>query len=444
MWRRVASAVKSGVFASVGTTPRWTCRSYAASASASASPSTSGQPGSGTGGWSLSRLLLGVGGGFGVAVGAGYLLDPDDPLYTQTVFDLSRAAIPILHLFDAETSHNLVITLAKYGLVPGDRREYSACLNTSVWGKEFKKPIGLAAGFDKNAEAMESMLGIGFGFVEVGSITPEPQDGNERPRIFRLPKEKAVINRIGCNSHGSKAVSQRIQAFRAKESKGILGINIAKNKTSLDAAEDYVEACKLLADKADYVVINVSSPNTPGLRKLQAGKELGKIVGSMKKALKEHAPGVPLVVKIAPDLSKGDKKDIANVVLRYRVDGMIVSNTTISRPDAVLDEENGNQVGGLSGKPLNEISTAMIKEMYELTGGKIPIIGCGGVSTGLDVYDKIKAGASLVQLYTGLVYEGPALIPQLKKELAELLISDGFKTVDEAVGANTRVKRRWW
>jgi len=388
---------------------------------------------------------LSVGLGGGLAVTGVYL--SDEPPYSV----VSRVSIPLLHLLDPETSHNLVIAAAKSGLVPRDGSPYSPSLETKVWGKAFTNPIGLAAGFDKNAETMESMLGIGFGFVEVGSITPEPQDGNPRPRVFRIPEEGAVINRIGCNSHGSREVSKRIQAFRdrtADTREGVLGINIAKNKTSEDAAGDYVQACRLLADKADYVVINVSSPNTPGLRNLQAGTELAKIVKRMKGALNEVAPGVPLVVKIAPDLAPEDKKQIARVVLRHKVDGMIVSNTTVSRPGSVQGRESGKEKGGLSGRPLNEASTALIREMYELTSGRVPIIGCGGVSTGLDAYNKIRAGASLVQLYTGLIYQGPALVPKLKRELSHLLERDGFESVDQAVGADTRVKKgffsRFW
>jgi dihydroorotate dehydrogenase len=382
-----------------------------------------------------------------IGVGYGYLDDDNWRL------ELIRLAMPLLRLLDPETAHSVVISLAKYGLVPHERRDplkalHEEVLRTKVWNKSFDNPVGLAAGFDKNAEAMESMLGVGFGFVEVGSITPEPQDGNARPRIFRIPEERAVINRIGCNSHGSKVVSDRIKCFRDKskegERGGVLGINIAKNKTSKDGAKDYVEACKRLADKADYIVINVSSPNTPGLRKLQAGKELSKILVHMKKTLDTFAPGVPLVVKVAPDLTLADKKQIAKVCLRHRVDGLIVSNTTISRPESVLSRASGNETGGLSGKPLCKISTELIKEMYELTGGKIPIIGCGGVSTGSDVYDKIKAGASLVQLYTALVYEGPALIPKLKRELSECLLRDGYASVEDACGADTKVKQTPW
>ena len=386
----------------------------------------------------LFRLGLGFGVGLGLAVTAVGLEDG----YTYAT--VSKLSVPLLHLLEPETSHNIVVTLAKFGLVARDYTAYSPSLRTEVWGRSFKNPIGLAAGFDKNAEAMDAMLGIGFGFVEVGSITPEPQDGNARPRVFRIPEESAVINRIGCNSHGSVVVSERIQKFREDSGSGassLLGINIAKNRTSENAAGDYARACKLLADKADYVVINVSSPNTPGLRSLQAGRELAKIVSRTKQALSEAAPGVPLVVKIAPDLGPADKKQIARVVLRHGVDGMIVSNTTVSRPEPVASHPLGGEKGGLSGKPVREASTALIREMYELTGGRVPIVGCGGVSSGLDAYEKIRAGASLVQLYTGLIYQGPVLVPRIKTELAQLLARDGFESVEEAVGADTRVKK---
>ncbi len=453
--RRAGSVVLSGARSAGGATAEELPLALSRSRTYTAEAAARG----GQGGWSLPWLLLGLAGGFGASVAGGYALDPEDPLYTQALFDATRLSIPILHLFDAETSHNMVISVAKRGLVPRDGRDYGPSLRTSLWGKAFENPIGLAAGFDKNAEAMDAMLGIGFGFVEVGSITPEPQDGNAKPRIFRVPSERAVINRIGCNSHGSEVVSERIATFRDKQrsraqaepsggrGRGIVGINIAKNKTSVDAAKDYAEACKLLADKADYVVINVSSPNTPGLRSLQAGKELAKIVASMKKALGTYAPGTPLVVKIAPDLDSGDKREIARVALRHGVDGLIVSNTTVSRPAAVLEQNHGGEKGGLSGRPVRDLSTALIKEMYELTGGKVPIIGCGGVSSGADALDKIKAGASLVQLYTGLIYEGPALVPQMKRDLADLLRAEGFQSVGDAVGASTKVKSKkggWW
>lgn len=281
----------------------------------------------------------------------------------------------------------------------------------------------------------------------LGSVTPEPQGGNPRPRIFRIREARAVINRCGCNSHGAQVISERVESYRKKHplqtpstapSGGVLGVNIAKNKTSTDAIADYLAACKALAPSADYLVLNVSSPNTPGLRNLQARAELAKMVKAIKNTLRSIAPGTPLLVKVAPDLSDLDKKDIASVAREEGVDGLIVSNTTIQRPSVVSKLPGGQEKGGLSGRPVRDMSTNLIREMYALTEGKIPIVGCGGVSSGVDAYEKVKAGASLVQLYTSFTYEGPALVPRIKRELEVLLRSDGFQSISEAVGVESK------
>ncbi|XP_065632973.1 dihydroorotate dehydrogenase (quinone), mitochondrial isoform X2 [Quercus suber] len=366
-------------------------------------------------------------------------------------------------LFDPEVAHRLAVSAAARGWIPREKRPDPSNIGLEVWGRKFSNPIGLAAGFDKNAEAVDGLLGLGFGFVEVGSVTPVPQEGNPKPCIFRLP-EGAIINRCGFNGEGIVAVAKRLGAqhakrrldetsrnsssstdeakHRGKAGPGILGVNLGKNKTSEDAAADYVQGVHTLSQYADYLVINVSSPNTPGLRMLQGRKQLEDLVKKVQAARDEMQWGKegppPLLVKIAPDLSKEDLEDIAAVALALCLDGLIISNTTVSRPDPVSENPVAREVGGLSGKPLFNLSTNVLKEMYVLTKGKIPLIGCGGVSSGGDAYQKIRAGATLVQLYTAFGYGGPALIPQIKAELAECLERDGFKSITEAVGVDCR------
>jgi dihydroorotate dehydrogenase len=348
------------------------------------------------------------------------------------------------------------IWAAKAGLFPKETRPDPTSLTTTVWGREFSNPLGIAAGFDKNAEIIDQLLGLGFGFVEIGSVTPLPQPGNPKPRCFRLPEHKAVINRYGFNSDGIDVVKERIIQFRQRQEtlqeKGqrikILGINLGKNKLSQDAVADYRAGIQAFAPLADYLVINISSPNTPGLRALQSRSELETLVTAIKKARDELswdkmvtvAGGPPpLLVKIAPDLTEDDKKDIAAVVLKLKVDGLIVSNTTVERPGPIASHRHGNEAGGLSGPPLFDASTRVLHEMYALTKGKIPIIGVGGIATGKDAYIKIRAGASLVEAYTAFSYQGPSFVPKVKRELAECLRKDGFSSVAEAVGADHRV-----
>ena len=387
----------------------------------------------------MLRALAGTATATAAAVAASTQLDVGGEAYS-TLY--STAVAPALRLLDAETAHRAGVFAAAHGLLPRAKTADDAVLRTTLFGRSVPNPVGLAAGFDKHGEAVDGLLGIGFGLVEIGSVTPKPQPGNAKPRVFRLPEDRAVINRYGFNSVGHADAAELLRARpAAAPGAGLLGVNLGKNKTSDDAAADYVAGVRALGGFADYLVVNVSSPNTPGLRSLQAGRELAKIVSRTKQALSEAAPGVPLVVKIAPDLGPADKKQIARVVLRHGVDGMIVSNTTVSRPEPVASHPLGGEKGGLSGKPVREASTALIREMYELTGGRVPIVGCGGVSSGLDAYEKIRAGASLVQLYTGLIYQGPVLVPRIKTELAQLLARDGFESVEEAVGADTRVKK---
>jgi dihydroorotate dehydrogenase len=311
-------------------------------------------------------------------------------------------------------------------------RADDAVLATTLWGRRFPNPLGIAAGFDKHAEAPDALLSLGFGSVEIGSVTPLPQPGNPRPRVFRLVEDEAVINRYGFNSDGIEAVARRLIA---RPRQGIVGVNLGKNKETEDAATDYAKGAAALSRFADYLVVNVSSPNTPGLRALQGREALDALIARVQAAM--PAPAPPLLVKIAPDMTPEDLADVAQVALARGLAGVIVSNTTITRPETLRGASRG-ETGGLSGKPLFELSTAALGAMWHLTQGKVTLIGVGGVSSGADAYAKIRAGASLVQLYTALVFHGPALIGRIKRELAELLRRDGFASVADAVGADHR------
>jgi dihydroorotate dehydrogenase len=328
-------------------------------------------------------------------------------------------------------------------MFPRETRPDPASLSVSLWGKTFSNPVGLSAGFDKDGVVVPELLDLGFGFVEVGSITPLPQPGNPKPRCFRLEQWGAVINRYGFNSCGVDAARENLVDARKRMHGGILGINLGKNKLSQDAANDYRIGVRELGPLADYLVINISSPNTPGLRALQSRSELETLV---KAVIKERnmlntPTKIPVLVKIAPDLVDADLKDIAAVALKLGVEGLIVSNTTIERPDIIANHIHARETGGLSGKPLFSKSTAVLHDMYKLTKGKIVLVGVGGISSGEDAYKKIRAGASLVEIYTAFSYDGPSLVPRVKKELAQCLARDGFKSVEEAVGADHRHRR---
>jgi dihydroorotate dehydrogenase len=352
------------------------------------------------------------------------------------VFDYYRLAGPLVRLLDPETAHSLTVALLKTGLVPPQPRFDPPSLAMTLWGRHFANPIGLAAGFDKNAEVPDAMLGQGFGFVEVGTVTPRSQPGNPRPRMFRLPEDRAVINRMGFNNQGLEATAARLGR---RQRVGIVGANLGKNKDTEDAAADYEKGAARLAPLADYLVINVSSPNTPGLRALQGRDQLESLVGRTRDALTKAMPKAapPLLLKIAPDLGWEDLGDIATVALAGALDGLIVSNTTVARPDC-LRSPFAKETGGLSGRPLFIPSTAVLKRVYELTEGKLPIIGVGGVGSGSEAYAKLRAGASLVQVYSAMVYEGTALITRIKHELVDLMTRDGFSSVAEVVGVDHR------
>lgn len=308
----------------------------------------------------------------------------------------------------------------------------------------FDHPIGLAAGFDKHGEAVKGLFRIGFSFLEVGSVTPEPQPGNPRPRVFRLEEDRGVINRYGFNSHGMKAVYDRLYRFDlggANQHKyGVLGVNLGKNKNTPEekASQDYVKGLQTFGDLAEYIVINVSSPNTPGLRRLQARDTLRNLLTPIMEERDKLMYRPPIVLKIAPDLSLSELEDICTIAKELEIDGLIVSNTTVDK--TALTSPNRDEKGGVSGRPLRDKSTRVVHHVYRLTNGSIPIIGVGGVECGLDAYEKIRAGASLIQIYTALTYHGPWVVRRIKDELALLLKRDGFKSVRDAVGAAHRVQ----
>lgn len=349
---------------------------------------------------------------------------------------------------EPERAHDLAIKLARYKLV-SPRLPFRPPatdppqLSTQVWGMKFSNPIGLAAGFDKHAEAMSGLFSIGFGFIEVGSVTPLPQPGNEKPRVFRLVEDRGIINRYGFNSVGAEEVHRRLYHYdnggRNQHHMGILGVNLGKNKHTSEenAVNDYLVGLQKLGDVAEYIVINVSSPNTPGLRALQGKERLRRLLSPILQARDELVYRPPIIVKIAPDLTDEEIEDICDVALEVRIDGIIVSNTTLDRTG--LKSEHAEEKGGLSGRPLREKSTDVLRKVYRMTDGKIPLVGVGGVECAEDAYEKIRAGASLVQLYTALTYQGPRVIPRIKKGLTELLKKDGYLSVAEAVGADHRM-----
>ncbi len=353
------------------------------------------------------------------------------------------AFAPLLRGLPPETAHTITIRALALGIAPKGGTPDDPALATEILGLRFQNPVGLAAGFDKNAEALDAMLCFGFGFVEAGTVTPKPQPGNPRPRLFRLAEDGAVINRLGFNGGGMERARVRLRKYRDRQTgasaRGIIGINIGKNRDTENAADDYALAASAFAGLADYLVLNVSSPNTPGLRDLQAKEKLAEILEKTEAALAETASSkkTPLLLKVAPDLDAPARAEIASLALEGRVDGLIVGNTTLSRPDS-LQSKWRTETGGLSGRPLFPLATACLFDFYRLTEGRVPLIGTGGIASGEAAYEKICAGASLVQLYTALIYEGPGLIQRIKKDLARLLRRDGFAHIGDAVGAAHR------
>jgi len=346
--------------------------------------------------------------------------------------DRFTLAHPILNLMPTEAAHRATIHGLRLGLAGTDDRPDDPILTVSRFGLDFSNPVGLAAGFDKNAEVVEAMLALGFGFAEFGTVTPKPQSGNPKPRIFRLPDQRAVINRLGFNNAGLEAAAER--AAHLKHERGIVGGNIGKNKDSTDAVADYVAGAARLSPLVDYLTVNVSSPNTPGLRALQGRAILTELLSAVQAARQRP---VPVLVKIAPDLTDADLDDIVHAAVESRIAGIIVSNTTIARP-ADLPRDLAAETGGLSGAPLFAPSTEMLRKAYRLSGGAIPLVGVGGIASADDAYAKIRAGASLVQLYTALVYQGPGLVARIKAGLAARLRADGFTRLEDAIGTEGR------
>ena len=346
----------------------------------------------------------------------------------SVVHDLAAAA---LHILDPEDAHRLTIRALALGLGPRAPAP-DPILATHVAGLSLPSAIGLAAGFDKNAEAFGPMLAAGFGFVECGTVTPLPQAGNPRPRLFRLTDDAAVINRRGFNNEGVEAFAGRIgRPGRA----GPVGANIGANKDSADRIGDYVTGLKRLWGLADWFTLNISSPNTPGLRALQTRAALEELLGRTAEA-RDALPqdqAVPLFLKVAPDLEDAEIEAIVETVLAFRLSGIIVANTTLSRPD--IRSRQGNEAGGLSGAPLRDIAQSVMGRFSAAAAGRLPLIGAGGIATGHDAYSRIRAGASAVQLYSALVYAGPSLAVRIGKDLAAQLRADGFRTLAEAVGA---------
>lgn len=340
---------------------------------------------------------------------------------------------PLLRRMDPETAHRMTIAALKTGLLPRVKLPQLPALRTRVFGIDFSNPVGLAAGFDKNAEVPDAMLRLGFGFVEAGTVTPLPQAGNSRPRIFRLAEDGAVINRLGFNNRGLAAYRARLMARR--NSAGIVGANIGANKDSTDRIGDYLLCLETLIDVADYFTVNISSPNTPGLRGLQDRDVLQNLLQQLLTARVRASRKPPLLLKIAPDLDDRALADIVGVAMDVGIDGLVISNTTTGERSALKSHWRHEQ-GGLSGRPLFGPSTNILRKAYRLAKGGLPLVGVGGICSGADAYAKIRAGASLVQLYTAMTFAGPALPRQIILDLAELLHKDGFSGVSEAVGCD--------
>lgn len=344
-----------------------------------------------------------------------------------------RLAAAAFAALDAERAHGLALWGLEQGLVPGRASPDDPALALELWGRRFANPLGLAAGFDKDARAPAAALRLGFGFVEVGSITPRPQPGNPKPRLFRLAEDRAVINRMGFNNAGHAAAVARLRALKARP--GPIGVNLGANKDSADPAGDYAAGVRAFAGLADFFVVNVSSPNTPGLRELQRVEHLNGLLAGVLAARDAAAAGTPVLVKLAPDLDDAALAEIAAAARAAPVDGAVLTNTTVARPQG-LRSPRAAEAGGLSGRPLFTLSTERLRAFRRLVGPGLPLVGVGGVDSGAAAYAKIRAGASLVELYSALVFEGPGLVGRIKRELADLLRRDGFASVAEAVGAD--------
>ncbi len=343
---------------------------------------------------------------------------------------LGSLAMPVLRRLDPERAHGLALTALRLGLVRHRAATTDPILGQTLWGLDFRNPVGLAAGFDKDAVALRPLMRLGFGFVETGTVTVRPQLGNPRPRLFRLPEDGAIINRMGFNGAGLDAVRARLG--RLGPHPVPLGVNIGLNKEGADPERDYAVLAATLAPLADYLTINVSSPNTPGLRALQGRAPLAALLGAIIAALPVPRP---ILVKIAPDLDEAGLDAVVETALGAGVAGLIIANTSTARPPGLRSRHAG-EAGGLSGRPLLSRACALLARVHAIAGGRLVLVGCGGIAGGADALAMIRAGASLVQLYTSFAYAGPALIPRLAAELARLLRVEGFRSINEAVGTD--------
>ncbi len=342
---------------------------------------------------------------------------------------------PYIFSLDPEVAHDLAIKSLKLNFLPKSifSVEDEEFLKTTLLNRKLPNPIGLAAGFDKSAEVYNSLFKLGFGFVEVGTITPKRQLGNPKPRVFRLEKDQALINRLGFNNHGSEIVSKRIANDIPS---GFLGINIGPNKDTKNKEEDYYYCLSKLSKHAGYITINISSPNTQGLRNFHEKKELEKLLNGINKIRKDNNIEKEIVIKLSPDINSSEVSSILDLIIKFKIGGIIVSNTTETNRESLSDTKK-NEQGGLSGQPLKDLSTNLIKKFYKETKGKIQIIGVGGVDSGQAAFEKIIAGANAVQLYTGMVFKGPGVVKDMKKELISILKKENLKNVSEAVGINS-------
>jgi dihydroorotate dehydrogenase len=352
------------------------------------------------------------------------------------VLDLFAFSLPLLRWLDAEDAHRLAVQGLKL-LPPMRPRADDAKLAVRAFGLNFPNPVGVAAGFDKNAEVPDALLRLGFGFVEVGTVTPRPQSGNPRPRLFRLDRDEGVINRMGFNNDGAEAVLRRL-ASRANHG-GIVGVNVGANKDSDDRVADYVKLIETFAPVASYFTVNVSSPNTPGLRNLQQAAQLDDLLAKVidaRERVRANAGDTPVLLKIAPDLGLAELDDVVHVARSRRVDGMIVANTTLARPTTLRETERAKEQGGLSGRPLLRLATRMVAETYVRAEGAFPLIGVGGIDSGGAALTRFRAGASLIQLYSPLIYKGLSLVEDIKRDLSSTLLRTGRESLSEIVGAD--------
>jgi len=345
------------------------------------------------------------------------------------MFSLLR---PFIFNLDPETAHDLAIKSLKFNPLPNSffEVEDEKMLNIDLLGKHFPNPIGIAAGFDKSAEVYNSLLKLGFGFIEVGTVTPLKQFGNPKPRIFRLEDDNALINRLGFNNDGMEIVKNRI---KLETKKGIVGVNIGPNKNTSDQQDDFCLGLKNFFDTADYITVNISSPNTDGLRDFHDKEKLNNLLQTLNKIKKDKKTDIPLLLKVSPDIKDHYISEISDIAVKNNISAIILTNTSNSNRDNLVSADK-MEVGGLSGEPMQTISTNIIKIFYKKLNGKIPIIGVGGVNSGKSAYEKIIAGASLLQIYTGFVYKGPSLAKDIKKELIQILKDEGIKNIKDAVG----------